>query len=124
MIVHVDLRVSRALGTGRARLPEQRRAVLPGKREACRATRSHGLGTQQAFYGRFVKDEVFKRFPVSLDGSLLALSAQVTSLDGRERVAGTITGTDPEATGAALASVLRDRGAGAILDRIREPTAR
>lgn len=55
---------------------------------------------------------------------VLALSAQVTSLDGRERVAGTITGTDPEATGAALASVLRDRGVGAILDRIRESTAR
>jgi len=55
---------------------------------------------------------------------VLSLSAQVTSLDGRERVTGTITGTDPQATGTALASVLRQRGADAILDAIREPAAR
>ena len=55
---------------------------------------------------------------------VLSLSAQVTSLDGAERVAGTATGTDPEATGAALAAILRERGAGAILDRIREPAVR
>lgn len=60
---------------------------------------------------------------VRRDG-VLSLSAQVTSLDGRERVTGTITGTDPEAAGAALAAVLRERGAEAILDAIREPAAR
>jgi hydroxymethylbilane synthase len=60
---------------------------------------------------------------VCRDG-VLTLSAQVTSLDGRERVTGTVTGTGPEATGAALATMLRERGAGAILDRIREPVSR
>jgi hydroxymethylbilane synthase len=60
---------------------------------------------------------------VRRDG-VLSLRAQVTSLDGRDRVTGTITGTDPEATGAALARVLRERGATAILDQIREPAAR
>jgi hydroxymethylbilane synthase len=55
---------------------------------------------------------------------VLSLSAQVTSLDGRDRVTGTVTGADPEATGAALASVLRGRGAEAILNQIREPAAR
>ena len=60
---------------------------------------------------------------VRRDG-VLSLNAQVTSLDGRERITGGITGTDPEATGAALASLLRDRGAAAILDKIREPAAR
>jgi len=60
---------------------------------------------------------------VRRDGAL-SLSAQVTSLDGRERVTGTVTGTDPEATGASLAAALRDRGAGTILDRIREPASR
>ena len=60
---------------------------------------------------------------VRRDGAL-SLGAQVTSLDGRERVTGTVTGTDPEATGAALASVLRERGAGTILDAIRQPAAR
>jgi hydroxymethylbilane synthase len=57
-------------------------------------------------------------------GGVLTLGAQVTSLDGRERVTGTMTGTDPEATGAVLADVLRERGADAILDRIREPVSR
>ena len=56
------------------------------------------------------------------DGAL-SLSAQVTSLDGRERVTGSVTGKDPEATGAALAATLRERGADAILDKIREPAA-
>jgi hydroxymethylbilane synthase len=54
----------------------------------------------------------------------LSLSAQVTSLDGRERAAGTITGSDPEATGRALAAVLRERGADVILNQIREPVGR
>jgi hydroxymethylbilane synthase len=60
---------------------------------------------------------------VRKDG-VVSLSAQVTSLDGRERVTGGITGTDPEATGVALAAMLRDRGAGEILDKIREPATR
>jgi hydroxymethylbilane synthase len=60
---------------------------------------------------------------VRRDG-VLSLCAQVTSLDGSERVAGTIAGKDPEATGVALAAVLRERGADAILDAIREPTPR
>jgi hydroxymethylbilane synthase len=64
---------------------------------------------------------------VSRDGGL-TLSAQVTSLDGREQVSGAVTGTvtgpGPEATGAALAAALRERGADAILDQIREPAAR
>jgi len=60
---------------------------------------------------------------VRRDGALI-LSAQVTSLDGRERVSGSVTGTDPEATGAALAAALREQGADAILDQIREPAAR
>jgi hydroxymethylbilane synthase len=57
---------------------------------------------------------------VRRDG-VLSLSAQVTSLDGLKRVTGTVTGTDPEATGAALAAALRERGADKILDKIREP---
>jgi hydroxymethylbilane synthase len=55
---------------------------------------------------------------------IVSLSAQVTSLDGRERVIGAITGTNPETAGAELASVLRERGANAILDKIRKPAAR
>jgi hydroxymethylbilane synthase len=55
---------------------------------------------------------------------VLSLCGQVTSLDGRDRVTGTITGADPEATGAALAATLRERGADAILDRIRQPAGR
>jgi hydroxymethylbilane synthase len=54
----------------------------------------------------------------------LTLSGQVTSLDGRERVIGTATGTSPEAVGAALAATLRAQGADAILDAIRESAAR
>jgi hydroxymethylbilane synthase len=60
---------------------------------------------------------------VHRDGAL-SLSAQVTSLDGRQRAAGTIAGSDPEATGRALAAVLRERGADVILNQIREPAGR
>lgn len=55
---------------------------------------------------------------------VLTLSAQVTSLDGQQRVSGTATGTDPETTGIQLASLLRAKGADAILDEIREPAGR
>jgi hydroxymethylbilane synthase len=55
---------------------------------------------------------------------VLTLSGQVTSLDGRRRVTGTVTGTDPAAAGAGLAGLLRARGADAILDEIREPAGR
>jgi len=57
------------------------------------------------------------------DGAL-SLSAQVTSLDGRSRIAATGTGVDPEAVGASLAMTLRERGADAILDQIRQPARR
>jgi hydroxymethylbilane synthase len=62
-------------------------------------------------------------FATRADG-VLTLSAQVTSLDGTQRVAGTIGGADPETTGTQLAAVLRERGADAILNQIREPAAR
>ncbi len=52
---------------------------------------------------------------------VLALSAQVTSLDGRQRVTGTIAGADPESAGSQLAALLKDRGADAILNEIRAP---
>jgi hypothetical protein len=61
--------------------------------------------------------------PRQRDGVLL-LSAQVTSLDGTERAGGTMPGTDPEATGTMLAALLRQQGAEAILDQIREPASR
>jgi hydroxymethylbilane synthase len=54
----------------------------------------------------------------SRDG-VLSLSAQVTSLDGRQRVSGTVTGADPEATGVRLARELREHGAEAILKSLR-----
>jgi len=57
-------------------------------------------------------------------GGVLTLSAQVTSLDGSQKVTGTATGTSPETTGAELAAVLKDRGADAILSQIRESAAR
>jgi len=57
-------------------------------------------------------------------GGVLTLSGQVTSLDGRRRVAGAVTGTDPDAAGKQLAGLLRERGADAILDEIREPAGR
>jgi hydroxymethylbilane synthase len=56
-------------------------------------------------------------------GGTLTLSAQVTSLDGRRKVTGTAAGTSPEATGAELAAALKDGGADAILDQIRQPAA-
>jgi hydroxymethylbilane synthase len=57
---------------------------------------------------------------------VLSVNAQVTSLDGRSQVAGTLTvsGPEPEAVGASLALTLRERGADAILDQIREPAPR
>jgi hydroxymethylbilane synthase len=55
---------------------------------------------------------------------ILTLSAQVTSLDGRQRVTGTVTGSAPAAVGRELAALLRGRGADAVLDQIREPTGR
>jgi hydroxymethylbilane synthase len=55
---------------------------------------------------------------------MLTLSGQVTSLDGQQRVTGTVAGSDPEATGAGLAALLRGRGADAILDAIRIPASR
>jgi hydroxymethylbilane synthase len=57
-------------------------------------------------------------------GGVLTLSAQVTSLDGRQRVNGTVTSATPEAAGTELAAILKSRGADAILDAIREPAAR
>lgn len=57
-------------------------------------------------------------------GGMLTLSAQVTSLDGRQLVRGTVAGPDPEAVGAELAKMLRERGADVILDQIREPAVR
>lgn len=57
----------------------------------------------------------------SWSGGLLTLGAQVTSLDGRQRVTGTVTGTDADATGRELAGILQAQGADAILDAIREP---
>jgi hydroxymethylbilane synthase len=55
---------------------------------------------------------------------LLTLSAQVTSLDGQQKVTGTAAGTSPENVGSELAAVLKRRGADAILNQIREPAAR
>jgi hydroxymethylbilane synthase len=57
-------------------------------------------------------------------GTVLTVSAQVTSLDGRHRVTGTVTGHRPEAAGSELAALLKSRGADAILDAIREPIGR
>jgi hydroxymethylbilane synthase len=57
-------------------------------------------------------------------GGLLTLNAQVTSLDGQQKATGTASGTSPENTGTELAAILRDCGADAILDQIREPAAR
>lgn len=62
-------------------------------------------------------------YATRFDG-VLTLRAQVTSLDGRQRITGTATGTDPAATGAKLAALLRARGADAILDAIRQPASR
>jgi hydroxymethylbilane synthase len=54
---------------------------------------------------------------------VLSLYAQVTSLDGRSRVDASGTGVDPEAVGAALAATLRERGADAILNHVRDRVA-
>lgn len=50
----------------------------------------------------------------------VTLHAQVTSLDGKRRVTGTATGTQPEAIGIELAGMLRAKGAETILDEVRE----
>lgn len=55
------------------------------------------------------------------DGGELAINAQVTSLDGTRTVTGSVFGADPEAVGRDLATLLKDRGADAILDEIRQP---
>ena len=60
----------------------------------------------------------------TVTGGLLSLTAQVTSLDGRRKVAGLAAGADPEATGKELAALLRERGADAVLDEIRKPASR
>lgn len=49
----------------------------------------------------------------------LALTAQVTSLDGRDRVFATATGDDPQSLGEGLAHTLLERGAEVILRQIR-----
>jgi hydroxymethylbilane synthase len=54
-------------------------------------------------------------------GGVLTLSGQVTALDGRRKVTGTVTGSNPETTGTELAAVLKSHGAEAILAGIREP---
>ncbi len=51
----------------------------------------------------------------------LKLNAQVTSTDGRRVVAGHVTGTDPDAAGKELASILLARGAEEILREVRAP---
>jgi hydroxymethylbilane synthase len=55
---------------------------------------------------------------------VLVLSAQVTSLDGRQRVTGTVAAADPESAGTELAALLKDRGADAILNEVRAPARR
>lgn len=57
-------------------------------------------------------------------GPGLRLHAQVTSLDGCRHVSATGTGDDPEDLGVSLAGTLRQRGAEAILQEIREPATR
>jgi hydroxymethylbilane synthase len=61
----------------------------------------------------------------TLPNGELHLFAQVTSLDGRERVSGTRSrrADEPEKLGAALAYDLLDQGAGPILDAARAATA-
>jgi hydroxymethylbilane synthase len=60
---------------------------------------------------------------IRADG-MLTLRGQVTSLDGRQSVTGTVVGTGPESIGRELAGRLRAQGADAILDGIREPADR
>ena len=61
----------------------------------------------------------------TLPNGELELFAQVTSLDGRERVSGTSSrrADEPEKLGAALAYDLLGRGAGRILDTVRGAVA-
>jgi hydroxymethylbilane synthase len=65
-------------------------------------------------------------YAMPLAGGKLSLSGQVTSLDGTERVSGTLTGPaeEPEKLGASLAAVLIDQGAHSILDAVRAAEAR
>lgn len=58
------------------------------------------------------------------DGSL-SLYAQVTSLDGTQRVSGSLSGSsgEPDKIGAALAEELIDQGARSILGEIRADSA-
>ena len=55
---------------------------------------------------------------------IVTLSAQMTSPDGRQKVTGTAVGTSPETTGTELAALLKDQGADAILDQIRQAAGR
>jgi hypothetical protein len=57
----------------------------------------------------------------TLPGGRLRLASHVTSLDGRQRVAGELTGPvgEPERLGAALAAELIGQGAHLILDQVR-----
>lgn len=52
-------------------------------------------------------------------GAGLTLTAQVTSLDGTQRVVSSTTGADPQLLGAALARTMLEQGAEAILRQIR-----
>ncbi len=58
------------------------------------------------------------------DAGELRLNAQVTSPDGRQVVAGRVSGTDPEALGLSLAGALLAHGAEEILREVRTPAFR
>lgn len=64
-------------------------------------------------------------YAMPLPDGKLSLTGQVTSLDGTERVSGSLTGPaeEPEKLGASLAAVLIDQGAHAILDAVRAAEA-
>jgi hydroxymethylbilane synthase len=53
-----------------------------------------------------------------LDGEGLALTAMLAAVDGSEMVRGVATEADAEAVAAACVQQMRERGAGALLDRI------
>lgn len=61
----------------------------------------------------------------TLPGGELRLFGQVGSLDGTEQISGALTGpcSEPEKLGAALAAMLVDQGAHAILDAVRAALA-
>ncbi|GAA1170002.1 hypothetical protein GCM10009654_29110 [Streptomyces hebeiensis] len=61
----------------------------------------------------------------TLPDGKMSLFGQVTSLDGAERVSGTLVGPsgEPEKLGAALAGELVDQGAHSILDAVRAALA-